>query len=304
MRMYPNLVKWRMSGWMGLLSLAAITGCGAMPVETSSSEVASQEALVAPADSAPTAETTGDRSINIPTPDHQASPQLIKHASLHIALADVDEGIRAISHILGQHQGDLLQMIDQERRSDEPRHVTLQLRVPQTSLDAVLTDLRALGSVEQQSITAEDVSTQLVDLQARIRNLRQSEEALLEIMERSGSIAEVLEVSRELSTVRDAIERNDAQLKNLQNRVAYSTIALTLISTQPPLVTPTPMRDSLSQTWQAATSSVRTVSVALLQLSLWLLVFSPYIGIFVLGGWAGRRYWRAHRPSDESVRPN
>jgi len=32
-------------------------------------------------------------------------------------------------------------------------------------------------------------------------------------MERSGSITEVLEVSRELSTVREAIERHEASLK-------------------------------------------------------------------------------------------
>lgn len=47
-------------------------------------------------------------------------------------------------------------------------------------------------------------------------------------MDRSGSVRDVLSVAKELSNVRQSIEQIDAQLKNLQNQVAYSTITLNL----------------------------------------------------------------------------
>lgn len=302
---YPDNVRLQGIWLLGLLSLAVTTGCSAAPVGVEADEMAAPEVQIeTSAESTPALESESDRAINIPAPGIQQSPQLVKHASLHIELAEVDEAIAAISEILTQYQGDLLQLSEQESHSGMPHQVSLQLRVPQNNLDAALVALRALGTVENQSITAEDVSMQLVDLQARIRNLRKSEEALLEIMERSGSIAEVLEVSRELSTIREAIERNDAQLKSLQSRVAYSTIALTLVSTQPPKLPVSSIQETLSDTWQDATASVRTLSVGLLQLVLWLLVFSPYIGVLVLGTWAGRRYWRTHRPAPEQSHSN
>lgn len=291
--------------WLvGILSLAVTAGCSGVPVGTSQPEMAPQSVAETAADTGLLAESEESRGVMIPEPDAGQSPRLVKNASLRLELDDVDEAIAAISTMLGQYQGDLLHLSDQDSDQQGPRHVSLQLRVPQNNLEATLKALRGLGTVVNQSISAEDVSTQLVDLQARIRNLRQSEQALQEIMERSGSIAEVLDVAQELSTVREAIERHAAQLNSLQNRVAYSTISLTLVSTQPTALATSPVGETLNQTWQTATTSVKTLSVALLRLALWLLAFSPYIGLLVLAGWVGRHYWQRDRRTDEPVSPN
>jgi hypothetical protein len=231
--------------------------------------------------------------------------QLIKQASLAIALDDVDGGIGTTRQLLTRYQGDLLDLSDQVAlRSGEPRRIYLRLRVPQENLDAMLEELKALGEVRQQGITAEDVSAQLVDLQARVRNLKKSEEALLEIMERSGSIADVLAVSQELSAVREGIERTEAQFKNLQAQVAFSTISLTFESTRV-VAHNAPVAGILGNTWRSASQSVRGFSIALLQGLLWLLAYSPYVAIalLILGG--GYRVYRHQHatsaaPTEES----
>ncbi|NER83495.1 MAG: DUF4349 domain-containing protein [Leptolyngbya sp. SIO1D8] len=265
-----------------------------MPVETM--ESADEAAMSAPSDTLALTEAESAPIIPDSTAGVQRPPQLIKHASLQIELTDIDAAVDSISEILVQAQGDLLELSDEENRSGAPRQVWIELRVPQGNLESVLEQLRSLGTVQEQAITAEDVSNQLVDLQARIRNLRKSEEALLEIMERSGSIADVLEVTRELNTVREAVERIDAQLKNLQNQVAYSTVSLMLISNQRSTPTTSPIGETVSSTWQSASTSMRALSVGLLQLLLWLLVFSPYIAILVLAIWVARR-WQRQRAS-------
>ncbi|MEL7314627.1 MAG: DUF4349 domain-containing protein, partial [Cyanobacteria bacterium J06559_3] len=243
-QIFINYVAWL----VGAVSLAALVSCGSAPLDTAES---AGESLLSPsADSvAVPADATGEQDTSTSAAGTQPRPQLIKNASLEVELPDVNAALQSISTILQQHQGDLLKLSDQESNSNAPRQILVKVRVPQSNLEPVLQALQALGTVQAQSITAEDVSTQLVDLQARLRNLRKSEEVLLGIMERSGAIADVLEVTRELNTVRESIERADAHLKNLQNQVAYSTISLTLTSTTQPTPTTSPIGETLSTTW-------------------------------------------------------
>ena len=227
-------------------------------------------------------------------------PQLIKQADIEVMLESVDKGIEQVTSIVRAQQGDILELQDQPT-SGGRRHAYLRLRVPQAQLETTLAAIGELGTVERRSITAEDVSNQLVDLQARLRNLRKSEEALLKIMERSGSIADVLEVARELSKVRETIEQIDAQLKNLQTQVSYSTIRLTLTAEIAASPNQRPLSKKVGTTWQQATQSVSAFTVGLLQLGLWLLAFSPYLAIVLVAGVLGRRF---HRRSTEQQTPS
>lgn len=220
----------------------------------------------------------------------QAAPQLVKRADLSLIVGDVNQSVATVTQMTRQLQGDLLNLQDwQPQQTQTPRQVSLTLRIPQQNLDAALEQLRQLGDIQQQSVTAEDVSDQLVDLAARIRNLRQSETALLKIMDRSGKISEVLEVSRELSSVRESIERLDAQQQQLKRQVAYSTINLNLTSAIATPVNPRPLGETLGTSWQAATQSVGDLTTGLLKISLWLLAYSPYLALIAAIAFWGYR---------------
>jgi hypothetical protein len=228
----------------------------------------------------------------------QPTPQLVKQASLVLVLTDIDQAVDQVQTILQKAQGDMLGLQDYRSPEGTAQQVSLTLRVPQAELDNVLKALRPLGTVQQQSLTAEDVSSQIVDLDARLKNLRQSEAALLKIMERSGEISHVLEVARELSTVRESIERMAAQQQNLKREVAYSQIFLTL---QSPVTQVTPLRpvgETLGNTWEAATNSVKAFTVSGLKLGLWLLAFSPYWALLAAAGYGSYCLWhqRAAQP--------
>ncbi len=296
--------------WAGILSFCLLVGCGAAPT-LSSSDQAAESYSVEPSGGA----VSGDQEAAAPTAPGDAvaqlantatvpqqAPRLVKRASLTVKTADLETAIAAVEELLTQQQGDILQLSDAgTAAANQARQVQIELRVPEANLSSTLAALKDLGTVQQQSLTAEDVSNQLVDLQARVRNLRQSETALLAIMERSGSIAEVLEVSRELSTVREAIERTDAQVQNLRNQVAFSTISLTLATATSPVPLTDPVSETLAHTWQAATHSMGTVSLGLLRLGLWLLAYSPYWGGILLIA-LGFRRWR-QRPSTTASTP-
>lgn len=239
-----------------------------------------------------------EQELPLPGSPSQLRPQLIKRAELSLQVEDTPAAIQAIAQLIAQEQGDILNL-NEFRVSGEQRSATLTLRVPQQRLDPSLEALSALGEVTNRNISAEDVSGQIVDVDARLRNLRKQEEMTLKIMERSGEVKDVLAVSQELANVRQSIEQLDAQLQQLRSQVAYSTINLNL--TEPARFSApnrTRFDQELSNTWQGATDSLLGFSRGLIRLGLVLLVWSPYLAVLALLIWgAGRSlHHRRDRP--------
>ena len=99
------------------------------------------------------------------------------------------------------------------------RQLRAILRVPGDRMSDALARLRQLGVVVEDTQGSQDVSDQMVDLDARLANARATEQRLAEILKnRTGKLSDVLEVERELSRVRLEIERIDAEKTNLGRR--------------------------------------------------------------------------------------
>jgi hypothetical protein len=109
------------------------------------------------------------------------------------------------------------------------RTLDATLRVPADQLEPVLSELKTLGRVEQESQSGEEVTAQYVDLEARLENARHTENRLTDLLrERTGKLSEVLEVEEQLSRVRGEIEQMEAQRKNLSNLVEFATVSVRL----------------------------------------------------------------------------
>lgn len=281
--------------YLGLIiSILALSSCSAVN-ETNSAKMinspASAPAPLAAADGLEMANSAPQQT----TTEPKKQSQLIKRAQLTLIVQSIHQTTESITEIIKKQQGDILKFEAQKSPDNSQRQTAyLEFRVPQQRLETTLNALAKLGTVENQMITAEDVSDQLVDVQARLRNLRKSEEMVLKIMERSGSVGDVLKAANELSTIRESIERIDAQLRNLQNQVAYSTINLRIES----LVSVTPAPDNLGlrvqETWGKATHTMGEFTWLLVGLVLWLLAFSPYL-LIMGGGIYGYRWYRQNR---------
>jgi DNA repair ATPase RecN len=237
-------------------------------------------------------------------------PKLVKTAEIALLVNSIDNTLREASQIINQQQGDVLGLQDDKPQSSSRRQTaSMQIRVPQDKLETTLDRLAKLGTIQRRQLSTEDVTTQLVDIQARLRNLRQTETSLLQIMKRSGSVGDVLKVAQELSKVRESIEQIDAQLKNLTNRVAYSTITLQLQAAVSTTASQPPLELQVKNTWSNATQSVGEVTNKLLKLAIWLVAYSPYL--LLLGGAVWFGYTRRKKqpsqptnsPSDSQLAP-
>ena len=79
--------------------------------------------------------------------------------------------------------------------------------------------------------SAQDVTEQLVDLDVRISNARQSVANVREFMDRTENLNELVALEGELTRRQTDLERLEAQQRNLSDRVALSTITIEVVPT-------------------------------------------------------------------------
>lgn len=276
------------------------TSCASAP-QSASQAIPEVQGNKQVADTAARTEVGGSGSRQAEVP--RSRPQLVKTAAMTLIVDSLNKSIDAVSQIINKQQGDLIRLEEQQPKDEYAVHTaSIELRVPQNLLSPTLDELAKLGTVESRNITAEDVGDHLVDLQARLNNLRKTESNLQKIMDRAGSIKDVLSVAKELSDVRQSIEQIDAQLKNLQNQVAYSTITLNLEAAVSSSNQHRALGSQIQETWNNSTHSLGELTVTLLKLGIWLIVYSPCF--LILAAAYGLRPRRRTRPvgsASESV---
>jgi hypothetical protein len=129
-----------------------------------------------------------------------------------------------------------------ERGTAGDASATVDYRIPAAAWERTLAGLRGLATVQSQEIGTEEVTGKVVDLGARITNLRATEAALQAIMARATKIDDVLDVQKQLTDTRGEIEELTAQKAQLEDRAAYGslTVLFTVPAAPKPTATPRP----------------------------------------------------------------
>jgi hypothetical protein len=220
---------------------------------------------------------------------------IIKNGSLVLQVGDIDAGLTAATDRIKALGG----YVSGSRRSGDGEfdQATITFRIPAAKWDDALVGLRGIATkVLGEDSTTEDVTTQVVDLAARIKNLQATEQALQGIMERAVEIKDVLAVQAELTTVRAQIEQMTAEKLNLEGLAAYSTLAVTFSLKPDPVLTSQSQFDPKTQVDEAAASLV-SILQGLATAGIWFgIVWLPIllgIGILVaIGLFIARRFRR------------
>lgn len=185
--------------------------------------------------------------------DRAPARQVIRTANLEVRVANVRDSYQNASSLVRE---DLGEFISQTTFSGvEPyTAATVTLRVNADRLQSVLQSLRGLGDVTSESTGGEDVTDQLVDLDARLRNERRIEQELLTLLDtrNDAPLEDILKVREHLGRIRENIERLAAQQAQLTNRVALATITAQLVAKSEPIARQEGLLDYLGSELGAA----------------------------------------------------
>ena len=173
---------------------------------------------------------------------------------------------------------------------------TITLRVPASSFEALLGQVRAKGKVKSATSGGQDVTGQYTDLQARLTALSAERDQLLTILRSARSVPDILSVQDRVTGVQSQIEQLQGQLKVLDDQSSFGTLAVSVAEPgAPPPVTPVSThRRGIKKAWHEAVDGFVGGAEAVLAHSgavLLVLVFVAAIAVAIRFLWS----WSRHR---------
>ena len=166
-----------------------------------------------------------------PVPADGLGRQIIREGRINIEVEDVLVDFDRVEDIARQSGGFVAESSIYSSPRDEQGVVPpaqgayLRLRVPAESFEAVRERIAGLAeTVLSRNTGSQDVTMQVADFEARLRNLRSTERQYLTLLEDAANVEEVLQVTDRLSGTRGEIERIEAQLEALSSLVELATL--------------------------------------------------------------------------------
>jgi hypothetical protein len=218
----------------------------------------------------------GDGTTNPADPN--AAPRdsalIVKTGTMTIETDDVGAALlKARADVI--RLGGYISGSEQSRSGDDRITASVTYRFPSDRWEAVLDALKERGELKDEKTDSLEVTGQVVDLDARIANLRATERALQAIMQKATRIPDILEVQNHLTQVQGEIEALAGQVARLRDQAALST--LTVIFQMPPA----PVVKETSKGWSAGVEFDRALAL-LLSIGQGLVTVGIWLAIVVL----------------------
>ncbi|HEY3466577.1 MAG TPA: DUF4349 domain-containing protein [Amycolatopsis sp.] len=222
--------------WRAALAIAGVAfvlaGCSAAENGASTADSAGPARVPA----APQQGTGGtgktEKGASVTPPQAGATDRkLSRSARLELTatkVTDVVAQARGIAQGAGGYTG-------QESTGEE--YATLSLAVPADKLDGVLDQLSHLGaSLVKRELNTQDVTEQVVDVEARLQTQRASVERIRALLAKATSVSEIASVESELTSRESALESLEQQRNSLAGSVAMATVAMSIrnVAAPPP----------------------------------------------------------------------
>jgi hypothetical protein len=214
-----------LSAFLLAAALVTQTGCG------KSDRMASVRAE--PPAAAAAAQPTAGREADAPLPEERAMRITVE---MSVVVAHRDLAVRGLRSALGDVGGYVSN--GSVTGPDTTGSASFDVKVPGTRVDAFRASVRSLGDVRVDTEKAEDVTEARADIRARLGNARAEEARMVALLgDRTGSLADVMAVEKELARVRETIERFEAEERVLLGQIAMATVKVQLetsfVATEP-----------------------------------------------------------------------
>jgi hypothetical protein len=172
-------------------------------------------------------------SFNMALAPRQAPPassdqRVIRSGDISVQVGNVEVATRRADSIAQQRGGLVVETrVAQDDRGKRSAH--LVINIPADRFEEALLLLKALGVAKSEAITQQDVGKAYADLETRLSVKEEMAVRLRRLLaDRTGKLSDVLEVEREINRVVAEIEQMKGERRYYDNRIALSTINLTL----------------------------------------------------------------------------
>lgn len=244
---------------------------------------------------APAVPPAGEGGVTDSLPDTMPPPRgdrVIKEGTIRVEIAEdgFDEAFGRVIDAAARVGGSVLAS-NTSTHDDGGTSGSVTVRVPVQAFEELLVGMGGIGEIRSRQITAQDVSTEFIDLESRLRHLQAQERFYLELLDRAQVVGDAIAVQQHLDSIQSQIEQVKGRLAYLDERTSYSTLTIELFETGaivPLLETEEPARPSLAAAWAQARDAFVQVVGALLVVAFFLAPLAPLALVAYL-------LWRSRR---------
>lgn len=167
---------------------------------------------------------------NVPTAKENTSEmprKLIRNGSISFTTDDINESYKFITGVVGKYKGYISS--EQTYNYDKSSGYTITARVPAENFDKLLAEIANstnIKELEEKSISISDVTEEFIDVEARLKVKKESEQRLLDLLKQAKNVSEIAAINEQLTNMRADIESIEGRLKYLDNQVNYSTLEI------------------------------------------------------------------------------
>ena len=158
----------------------------------------------------------------------EAFRAIVWNAGMTIVTLDVPGVLTKIRDIAATHNASVS---DESSTLGETPKGHLTIKSPPRELKALQDDIAALGTVTERTQKGQDVTLQVVDLDARIKTQQESVARTREFMTRTQNLGELAQMEGELTRRQSDLESMIAQQQSLANQVGLATLTVTVQKT-------------------------------------------------------------------------
>ncbi len=186
---------------------------------------------------AASASTPGAADVTASLPPLDAAPTgaaaaaghaFVSTATLTVRVPDVDQvnakKEMAINLVEGKGGG----LFGEETSFSGAAQATVTLKVPPSAFRSVLSDLAKLGSLDAEQVKTDDVTQQVVDLDARISAAQSGLDRMRGLLAKTSDLRDVANLETDVNRREIELEQLKGQQQSLGQRVDLSTVILTL----------------------------------------------------------------------------
>ena len=151
-----------------------------------------------------------------------------RNANLNIEVKSINESIDKLNNIIPSFGGEIISSNKGGFDYGQP-YANIRLRVLSENLDSVLIEFKKLSSkVISENIYTNDVSEEFIDIEARLKIMKSTENRFNDLLSKSEKIEEIIQVEKELMRIRGDIESLEGRLNYLTKTTDTSEINLNL----------------------------------------------------------------------------
>lgn len=151
--------------------------------------------------------------------------KIVYNATLDIVVDSYDGVEEKVGDLVKEHQG-FVANSSLGAKVGTRRRGSWVVRVPVDQYKPFLNGVSAIGETTSTE-SANDVTAEFVDIEARIASKQKLEERVLQLLDRpDDKIQHVIEVEKELARIREEIERMQGRLRLLSDQTSLSTVTI------------------------------------------------------------------------------